>query len=64
MVAKESSTLSISSPESQSAAEVGMSEEPRKGDFCAICHDGTEKLLLAQADFLGLRAIERCQLHS
>lgn len=64
----ETSTLSITSLELKSVVEVGMLEQPRTGDFCAICHDGTEKLLSApgelQADFLGLRAIGRCQLDS
>lgn len=36
----------------------------QEGNFSAVCHDGPEKLLTAQADFLGLKATEWCQLHS
>lgn len=45
-------------------SEVDMLEQARNGGFHATCHDGTEKFLPTQADFLGLRAIERCHLHS
>lgn len=38
-------------------SEVDMLEQARNGGFHATCHDGTEKFLPAQADFLGLRAI-------
>lgn len=40
-----SSTLSITSFKLQSAVEVDMLEQPRRGDFCAICHNDTEKFL-------------------
>lgn len=63
----ESSTLSTSSFRLQGSVGADMLEQPRKGDFCAVCHDGTEKLLSAlgelQAGFLGPRAIEWYQLY-
>lgn len=38
-------------------SEVDMLEQARNGGFHASFHDGTEKFLPGQADFLGLRAI-------
>lgn len=54
----------ISSFKLQSTVEVDILEQPKEGNFSAICHDGPEKLLTIQADLLGLKATERYQLHS
>lgn len=61
-----SSTLSVTSFKLQSAVEVDMLEQPRKGDFCAMCHDGTEKFLSIlrglQDGCPYLSTTEQCQL--